>query len=182
MPDYQLALMSVPLVALTAIPMANANMLLVDWGHNLGGVKRPSPMQAFALELDGHPISVVVSAFTVSNNVAGYDRTDVVECARLCSAPGKGWATRLMLRMWREVCGPRWPYGPVKAAISYSQNAHHTGNIYRFDGWEKLTDKAGTTQDGTQKWNRGAANTKRPQGSKSLWIWRYEVSADRAAR
>jgi hypothetical protein len=156
------------------IAVGVANGLLVEWGHNLGGVSRPSPMQAYALELNGEPISVAVSAFTVSNNVAGYDRTEVVECARLCTAPGNAWATRVMLRLWREVCAPCWPYGPVLAAVSYSQNAHHSGNLYRFDGWTRVTEKAGTTKDGTQKWNRGEQNTKRPMGSKSLWIWRYE--------
>ena len=170
---YQPALLAVSMAGVMPIPMANANTLLLAWGHNLGALSRPSPMHAYALELDGEPISVAVSAFTVSNNVAGYDRTEVVECARLCTAPGHAWATRVMLRLWREVCAPRWPYYPVKAAVSYSQNAQHSGNLYRFDGWARVTDKAGTTQDGTQSWNRGAANTKRPQGSKSLWVWRY---------
>lgn len=134
-------------------------------------------MQAFALELDGEPVSVAVSASIVSDTVGGLRRTEVVECARLCSEPTKRWANRLMIRLWREVCGPRWPDWEPVAAVSYSQNAHHPGDLYRFDGWHKLTDKAGTSSGGGA-WTRKRYATDAVMGPKSLWLWPYQTACE----
>src|SRR6266567_4603938 len=35
---------------------------------------------------------------------------EVVELGRLCADPAQRWATRPMLRLWREVAARRWPY------------------------------------------------------------------------
>lgn len=170
----QLRLLDVPIVGLMPCDVGKANDLLVAWGHRLGEVHRPFGMQAFVLEWQGAPISVAVSASIVSATVAGYHRGEVVECARLCSDPAHAWATRVMLRLWRETCGPLWPYWPVKAAISYSQNAHHRGDLYRFDSWEKVRDDCGSSGGGA--WSRKRYATDVVMGKKTLWLWRYEAT------
>jgi hypothetical protein len=152
--------------------LGHANDLLVRWGHLLGPCRRPFGQQAHVLSVDGEPVSVTVSASVVSATVGGYRRHQVVELARLCSAPGHGWASRVMLRLWREVAAPRWPYWPVLAAVSYSLNARHRGHLYRHDGWERITVRAGSRGGGT--WSTRRDEQDPAFGSKTLWIWRFQ--------
>lgn len=165
-------LLKVPMSGLLPIDIADANRMLVRWGHRLGPANRPFRQEAYALELDGRPVSVAVSASIVSATVAGYGRQEVVELARLCSDPAAAWATRVMLRLWREVCAPRWDCWPVRAAISYSHNAMHRGTIYRMDGWERITETAGSSGGGA--WSRPRYGGEAVAGSKTLWVWRYD--------
>lgn len=160
-------------VAFTAISVDDANALLADWGHYLGPCRRPFGLEAWALELDGAPISVAVSASTVSSTVASYTRTEVVELARLCSHPDTRWATRPALRLWREVAAPRWSYWPAVAAVAYSQNARHDGSIYRFDGWTRVADNRGKGAGRTATWSKHRDADHPAEGRKSLWVWRY---------
>lgn len=133
---------------LEPIPLADANSLLAAWGHYLGAVHRPFGSDAWALQIDSRPVSVAVSASAVSATVAGYQRGEVVELARLCSAPESRAFTRPMLRLWREVAAQRWPYWPVRAAVAYSQTRRHEGDLYRWDGWRLVTESAGSTGGG----------------------------------
>jgi hypothetical protein len=155
-----------------------ANSYLESWGHRLGAIHRPFHAEAFVFTLFGQPIAVAVSASIVSSTVAEFRRQDVVECARLCSAPGYAWASRIMLRLWREVCVACWPCWEVKAAVSYSQNAHHSGNLYRFDGWSKASEQAGSRGGGT--WTHTRSPEDAAAGKKTLWIWRYPMAAPTA--
>lgn len=164
-------LLTVPMVGLMPISIDDANRLLTAWGHRLGECHRPFVQQAYALELHDEPISVAISASIVSDTVAGYRRTEVVECARLCSVPGVTWSNRVMLRLWREVCAPAWPCWAVRAAISYSHNAMHSGNLYRLDGWERVKTDCGSSGGGS--WGRQRYATDVVHGQKTLWIWRY---------
>ena len=164
--DQQLLLLDVPIAGLYPLAVEEANTLLVRWGHRLGPCKRPFGQQAFALRVQSQVVSVAISASIVSNTVATYHRQEVVECARLCSQPGITWANRLMLRLWREVCAPLWPYWAVRAAVSYSHNAHHTGNLYRLDGWTRLKDDCGTMGGGA--WSRRRYATDAVAGKKTL--------------
>jgi hypothetical protein len=176
-------LFDAPMAALTVLTMDDANRLLAAWGHKLGPIHRPFTMEAYALELDGRPIAVAVSASTVSSHIAGwwklatkeepvrYTRQEVVELARCAASPTAPWANRVMLRLWREVCAPRWRDWPVIAAVSYSHNGLHTGQLYRFDGWTKVNDRCGSNGGGT--YSRPRYATDAVQGRKSLWIWRY---------
>ena len=168
----QLPLLNVVPVAASAIPVIEANALLVAWGHRLGPCRRPFSQRAYALLIDGQPVSVAMSASAVSVTVAGYRRDQVVELARLCSAPGHAWATRVMLRVWREVFAQRWPDWSVLAAISYSQNAHHRGDLYRFDGWSRVRTDAGHPPGRTATWAKYGSDHP-ARGAKSLWIWPY---------
>jgi hypothetical protein len=166
-------LIDLPMVGLYPTTMATANGLLVAWGHKLGPVHRPFRQEAFALELDGDVLAIATSGSIVNGPVAGYERDEVVELTRLASSVP--WANRIMLRLWREACAPRWGSWPVRAAISYSHNAMHRGDIYRFDGWEKVRDDAGSSGGGT--WGRKRLNTEAVYGKKTLWVWRYEGAA-----
>ena len=159
------------LVGLTAVPVTEVNDLLLEWGHNLGPVQRPFRQEGWALELDGEPVSVAVSASIVSATVKHLARTEVVELARLCTDPAHRWATRVMLRLWREVAAPRWACWPVRAAVAYSQNRYHDGHIYRFDGWRLADEAAGSNGGGS--WSRRRLATDAVHGRKRLWIWEY---------
>jgi hypothetical protein len=163
--------LNLPVAGLSVIPLATANALLARWGHYLGPVSRPFGSQAWALDVAGEPVSVAVSCSTVSETAAGLRRGELVELARLCSDPSARWATRPMLRLWREVAAPRWPYWPVTAAIAYSQNARHQGDLYRWDGWAKVADDCGSSGGGA--WSRRRYATDAVHGRKTLWLWRY---------
>ena len=167
----QPVLFPLPIVGLDPLPMALVNDLLERWGHRLGSCHRPFTQQGWGLSHQGKVVSVAVSASVVGAIVGGYKRGELVECARLCSAPGQSWATRVMLRLWREACACLWPDWEVLAAISYSQNAHHRGDIYRFDGWTRMSEDCGSSGGGT--WSRQRSATDAVSGKKTLWLWRY---------
>lgn len=169
----QLSLAPAALVGVHEVSMLEGNQLLDRWGHYLGPCNRPFGQQAFVLALGSEPLSVAISASAVSSTAAGLPRGQLVELARLCSS--EPWATRVMLRLWREVCAPAWPHWRVRAAIAYSQNDRHEGRIYRFDGWAKITDQAGISGGGGQ-WST-ATKGKARAGMKTLWLWRYPDDA-----
>lgn len=162
-----------PLVALHEVDMATANRFLVEWGHHLGACRRPFGQQAWVLIADrSRPVSVAVSASTVSAHVVGpggerLARREVVELARLCSA--ERWATRVMVRLWREEATRAWPYWPVRAAVAYSFNGRHEGRTYRFDGWTPVACGAGSSGGGT--WSRPRPVGRPARGRKTLWVW-----------
>lgn len=150
---------------------AEANALCVAWDHDLGPCNRPFGMQAWAFAIDGQRVAVAISASTVSATLRGslvdvqWRRDEVVELARLCAA--NHWANRVMLRWWREVAALRWPYWPIRAAVSYSDRGK-TGNLYRLDGWRLIADNCGSSGGGTWTGKR-TGNHK----GKKLWDWRY---------
>ena len=162
------AIPGLALSELAAVDMQDANRLLVEWDHDLGPCRRPFGMEAFALLVRGQAVAVAVSASTVSATVAGYRRDQVVELAR--QAAGNEWANRVMIRLWREVCAPAWKHWPVLAAVSYSLHTK-SGNLYRFDGWERAANNAGSAGGGT--WSRQRDASERLAGKKTLWVWRY---------
>lgn len=164
-------LFTMPVVGIMPMALEAANELLESWGHRLGSVHRPFHSEAFALEVQGAPVSVAVSASIVSNHVLDFGRQEVVELARLCSHPEAPWATRVMLRLWREVCAPLWPCWPIKAAVSYSHDGHGTGDVYRFDGWRKAATGCGSSGGGA--WSRPRYASEAVYGPKTLWIWAY---------
>ena len=176
-----------PLVGLVPISVDEANALLEEWQHYLGPTTRPfPPTDAFALDVDGKPIAVATSDGIVGGTSAGYARCEVVELSRLCVKPSERWATRVMLRLWREKCAPLWRcvsprvgQSPL-AAVAYSKNDRHEGRIYRFDGWERVTTRAGSSGGGS--WSRKRAANEAANGQKSLWLWRFPESANSQSR
>lgn len=173
----QLTLAPAALAGVHAVPMDEANVLLEKWGHYLGACNRPFGQEGFVLAT-GHPVAVAVSASTVSATVTcahgiTYTRKQLVELARLAAA--ERWSTRVMLRLWREVCAPAWPHWLPAAAIAYSRNDRHEGRIYRFDGWERCTVNAGSSGGGT--WSTTRTDDDAAGGAKTLWLWHYDEPA-----
>lgn len=167
-PVVQLTLAPFALAGFHEIPVPDANEFLMRWGHYLGAANRPFGQQAFALYTD-HPVAVAVSGSTISATTAEYRRGQVVELTRLCAT--ERWATRVALRLWREVGAHAWPYWPVLAAVAYSKNDRHEGRIYRFDGWQKVSDRCGSRGGGT--WTRGRSTDEAAAGRKTLWLYRF---------
>lgn len=172
---YQPALIATA-ANLTAVHVGQANDLLTEWGHYLGPCTRPFGAEGWVLEVAGSPVSVAVSASIVGPSAAGLPMNAVVELARLCSAPDARWATRPMLRLWREVAAPTWRYWPVSAAVAYSQNERHEGAIYRFDGWTRVTTRAGAPSGPNATWSRPRGEGNPAAGRKSLWLWQYAAA------
>jgi hypothetical protein len=169
LPVEQMRLLDVPMFGLYPIPMADANALLLEWGHKLGPCNRPFRQDAFGIEVQGRVSAVAVSASIVHGPVAGFTTQQVVELARCASC--LPWLNRVMIRLWREVCAPTWPCWPVLAAVSYSKNSMHKGDLYRFDGWEKIKENAGSSGGGA--WSRKRYAGDAVHGSKTLWLFRY---------
>jgi hypothetical protein len=172
-------LLDVPISGLYPIEVEEANRFLVEIGHQLGPCHRPFRSEAFGLELDGQLIGVTISASMVGQQVTKPDgsetlrRGEVVELARLGGA--NRWVNRVLIRLWREVCAPRWGSWPVVAAVSYSKNALHPGNLYRFDGWERWRDDAGSSGGGS--WSRKRYASEPVHGPKTVWVFRYQGAA-----
>ena len=158
-----------PLASFRVLDPAMADALLTAWGHYLGPCERPFGRQDFALAVDGAVVCVATSASAVSSTVASFRRDEVVELARLCRAPDAPWATRVCLRLWREVGAPRWPYWKPRAYTAYSQRNRHDGDVYRFDGWRRVEGRHGSSGGGTWTKERGADHQAR--GPKDLWIY-----------
>jgi antitoxin VapB len=163
------------IVGVEPVSIDTANDLLVRWEHRLGPVHRPFRQEAYVLMVQDRPVSVATSGSIIHGPVAGYELGEVVELTRLASDPANRWATRPMLRLWREVCAQLWPCWPVKAAISYSHNGLHTGDLYRWDGWTRAATSSGSTGGG--QWSRPRAADDPRLGSKSVWVWRYDRPA-----
>lgn len=163
---------SFPVVGVRQCGADELNHFLHAWGHPLDAVNRPYGRHDWLLEVDGRPVAVASSASIVSSTVAGYGRKDVVELSRIARAPGDPAIMRVMLRLWREYLARRWPYWPVRAAVSY-QLPGTTGNLYRFDGWERVGTVRRSGGGGT--WTATDPKvSKIGDGRKTLWLHRYD--------
>lgn len=154
--NSQASLFPLPMAGFGFIPNEVADEKLAEWGHWLGGCSRPFGVQSFGLEVRGVGlVSVAVSASTVNAKCGPYKRKECVELARCASHPDHRWATRVCLRLWREIAPGCWEdaFWPVKGLVSYSNNARHTGGIYRFDGWKRFGKVPGGKAGGG--WQRG---------------------------
>lgn len=149
-----------PDVAFRPIDRETLNRSLVDWGHKMGPVRRPTGGWSHALLADGEPLAVVATDTLIRPRVAGLGRHQAVELSRLCAA--RPDLCRVVLRLWRTVvfpilceeCGFVW-------AVSYQDAALHSGNLYRFDGWVRI----GYSRSGTDP------RTGRKGRRKIIWGW-----------
>lgn len=164
-----------PLACFERIERIDADQRYKEWGHYLGACERPFGRQDFGMYVAGDLVSVATSASTVSAICGGYDRGTIVELARLCSSPGHRWATRVCLRLWRELAATEWAaaYWPVQALVSYQSAVRHSGDIYRFDGWTRVGEMAGSGGGGT--WTRAKARER-----KVLWVYRLDQAVESA--
>jgi antitoxin VapB len=162
-----------PISHLAEIDLSEANKALVAWGHKMGPCNRPNgDMWAHGLFAHGRLAAVAIGSALISANVAGISRQDAFELARLCAA--RPDLCRVMLRLWREFAFPDlcrakgWTW-----AISYQDEALHSGDTYRFDGWLMLKEHA---RSGTDQ------RSGRKGRSKTIWGWHSDPEIRRAMR
>ncbi|HXR67610.1 MAG TPA: hypothetical protein VN712_03150, partial [Dermatophilaceae bacterium] len=60
------ALFTAPIAGLVPIDVDVANQLLIRWNHELGPCDRPFDSEGWALDIEGVPVSVAITASTVS--------------------------------------------------------------------------------------------------------------------
>lgn len=154
-----------PIVHLEQIDRAEANRLLVRWGHRMGPMTRP----VYAFEAahvmchHGDPVAIAVAGETAREVVGntGLRRDEVVELVRLCAE--RPHLCRPMLRLWREFVFP--PLAAAhrrRIAVSYADTALHSGDVYRFDGWHLIGKGGGGGTD---------ARTGRRGRKMKIWAW-----------
>ena len=161
-----------PIAHVAEIDLREANTALLRWGHRMGPCSRPNGhIWAHGLFAHGELVSVTVSAALIAERVAtGLSRMDAFELARLCAVRPN--LCRVMLRLWREFVFPAYcrAHG-WEWVISYQDEALHSGDTYRFDGWVQL----GRSRSGTD------LRSGRKGRSKTIWGW-HENSTVRQSR
>lgn len=154
-----------PIAHIEAIDRAELNRLLTAWGHRMGPMIRPRyAIEAHhALFEHGRPVAVTSAGDTVREVVGqtGIRRGQCVELTRLCAA--RRDLCRPMLRLWREMLFPAIAAAHGREiAVSYQDEALHTGDVYRFDGWLLLGKGGGGGSD---------ARTGRKARRMKIWGW-----------
>lgn len=170
----QLTLGPPAVAAMVPLSRTEANRLLTDWGHTLGPCHRPFAQYHHALIVHGRPVSLAVSASLVSPTVTDetgttWPRSRCVEQARLCTRPGDNWATRVMLRLWRELVAPTWPAAGLYVAYATPGTP---GHIYRTDGWTRVREVRPARPGKGSTWSTSSATDRIGDGRKTLWIYR----------
>lgn len=111
----------------------------------------------------GEPVAVTAAGETVREVVGQtrIGRTRCVELVRLCAArPG---LCRPMLRLWREMLFPAIAAAHERElAVSYQDEALHSGDLYRFDGWSLIGRGGGGGLD---------SRTGRSGRRMKIWAW-----------
>lgn len=171
-----MSLTMLPVVAADEVDVDDANRLLAAWAHPLGACERPFEQRAHVLAVDGAPIAVTVTASPVSSTVDGEPRPGMVELARIGRHPDHAWCLRVMLRLWRVRLAFDWSSWPVETAISYAMPGT-PGQIYRFDGWERVGTCRPSRVGATSTWSTTSATDQLADGIKTLWRYRYEVAS-----
>ena len=161
-------------VFFSEITVDKANELLEAFGHPLGPYDRPYGSQAWGLAIDGQAVAVAVSGSTVGATSAGFNRTQVVELARIARHPDHPGIMRVMLRLWRDYLAGRWVYWPVQAAVSYALPGKE-GNLYRFDGWAFHGYCRPWAGGGT--WSNPSRANAMVDGVKKLYYYEYPALA-----
>jgi len=147
-------------VTFEPIPRDELNACLIQWGHRIGEIRRPTRGWSHGLCHDGRLLAVVSADTLIRERVGGLSRQDVIELSRLCAAQPD--LCRVALRLWRSFVFPaitaargcRW-------VVSYQDAVLHSGNLYRFDGWVTI----GQSRSGTD--SRSGRRGRR----KVIWGW-----------
>ncbi|ACL58505.1 hypothetical protein [Methylobacterium nodulans] len=165
-----------PLAHIEAIDRTDLNRLLTRWGHRMGAYTRPSyAIEAHhALFEHGEPVAVTAAGETVRETIGrtGISRARCVELARLCAA--RRDLCRPMLRLWREMIFPAVAAVHGRdLAVSYQDEALHTGDLYRFDGWLLLGKGGGGGPD---------TRTGRPGRRMKIWAWPPDLATAALSR
>jgi len=153
------------MVSFDPIPLAEANALLVAWGHKMGPCKRGNARGwSHALMHEGRPVAVTVTATLIRERVGGaahLTRDNTIELARLCAE--RSGLCRVALRLWREFVFPALPY---EWAMSYQDADLHSGNTYRFDGWTRVARA------------RSGPDTRSGRAGRDKWVWVYRPNVE----
>jgi antitoxin VapB len=158
-----------PIAHVEQIDMEEANRALVRWKHRMGACARPMGLlRAHGMFAHGQLVALTVTADLVRETCAGLSREEAVELARLCAA--RADLCRPMLRLWREFVFPAYS---AAWAVSYQDEALHTGDTYRFDGWVQLQQHA---RSGTDQ------RSGRKGRSKTIWGWHPDPAIRKARR
>jgi|ERR1019366_131020 hypothetical protein len=161
-----------PIVSFCAIPLAEANELLVAWGHKMGPLCRPqfgvSADVCHGLYYGADAVAVTTSSRLISASLGKQlpqmTRDNTLELSRLCAC--RSGLCRVALRLWREFVFADSGY---LYAISYQDADLHNGNTYRFDGWRHVGD----SRSGTDMRSGRAGRNKK--------IWAWSASGEVAA-
>jgi hypothetical protein len=151
-----------PIQHVAAIDKADLNRCLVAWGHRMGPWTRPDYGGPWfhAMHHHGEPVAVAAAGTLITKRAAGFSRDEAFELGRVCAV--RPHLCRAMLRLWREFVFPDLcrAYG-WRWVISYQDEALHSGNLYRHDGWLLV----GHSSSGTDK------RSGRKGRSKAIWGW-----------
>ena len=156
-----------PFVSFDRVALAEANDLLIKWGHKMGALNRGNQGAiCHVLANDGQAMALTTASNLIAPVVGGgcdwMTRENTIELSRLCAVrPG---LCRVALRLWREFVFPPLGY---QFAVSYQDADLHNGNTYRFDGW----DRVGRSRSGTD------TRSGRPGRDKWVWMWNPNKSA-----
>lgn len=155
-----------PICRLDQIDNEDAGKALIRWNHKMGPCNRPMGIiRSHGLFHQGTLVAVVVTADLVNETCAGLSRSKAIELARLCAE--RPDLCRVVLRLWREFI---FPCFGKEWAVSYQDEALHTGDTYRFDGWVRLArSHSGTDQRSGRKGR-----------NKTIWGWHPDPYARRA--
>ena len=150
-----------PVAAFTETTLDKANELLILWQHKMGPLCRGNQGAICHVLLQaGRPVAVTTASNLIAPNVGGgadwLTRENTIELSRLCSE--RSGITRVALRLWREFVFPGLGY---QFAVSYQDADIHTGNTYRFDGWQRVA----FSHSGTD------TRSGRPGRNKWVWVW-----------
>jgi hypothetical protein len=157
-----------PLVRFDPLDIERANVGLREWGHKMGPLNRPfqSLDLAHGLFHGDELVGVATTSTLITANIGGglghINRHNARELSRLCAA--QSGLNRVVLRLWREFV---FPGLGVPIVISYQDSDLHTGNTYRFDGWEKI----GFCRAGGDDPRSG-----RKARNRNVWAWPVGVS------
>lgn len=148
----------IPSVSFVAITLAEANRLLELWGHKMGPCQRGNSRGwSHALVHEGEAVAVTITATLIRETVGGaphLNRGNCIELARLCAC--RPSLCRVVLRLWREFVFPALPY---EFAMSYQDADLHSGNTYRFDGWERVS------------YSSSGPDTRSGRKGRRKWVW-----------
>ena len=195
----QLALRLSPVVAFYQVDIAEAEELLIAWQHPLHladeeypngrPYSRPYGSLSFVMEDRGRVAAAVVLASTVNASVCkerGWHRYNTVDLARIARSPDRRdeQCLRAVLRIARLYFTPLWLGAypgwdersaelcgqPQIEALSSTSLPGTPGQMYRFDGFERIRVTKGAKGGGHQK--PSAANAI-ADGARGLWVYRY---------
>ncbi|MCF6467314.1 hypothetical protein FAF44_02655 [Nonomuraea sp. MG754425] len=196
----QLALRMSPVVAFYQVDLPEVVELLIAWRHPLHlpddehpdgrPYTRPFGSLAFVMEDRGRVAAAVVLASTINASVSktdGLHRYNTVDLARIARSPDRRdeRCLRAVLRIARMYLVPMWlgAYArwdarsaelcggqPQIEALSSTSLPGTPGQLYRFDGFERIRVSKGPKGGSRQK--PSAAN-EIADGARGLWVYRY---------